>query len=369
MSTYNFSTYNSLIYDIQDEVNNAEFENLISPESIKGFILQGCQRICSLYPVPKKYDLRLVTEQTQYFFADATLPVDGSGTVNVSANTVVGVTSAGTGTISTSGINITGSGTSFVSQLQIGKAIIVGSQIKIVSSITSNTSCTINSSFDSDLTASSFNYSTTRFTKEVNVGSTIVVGGISKIVDTITDPYNLTVITPYSATQSAQSFTIDTSVSEIPTEFYNVYELDRMEGNIPVKIPVTSNENLLKKRQRDFGINAYSNYSQPTIASVWSNNIGRKYLEIYPSVQTDKTVSIYGYIQVNPRFYVDNSLDDNIPLTQEFEPAIKEFAKYRIYKRIKDDKSAVESLQVFDMYIRSLINNMPTKKTMQITYR
>jgi hypothetical protein len=360
MSTYNYSDYQSLINDIQDEIEDSQID-LVSPEAIQGYILQGCQRITSLYPVRQKTDLRLLVDQTEYFFSDSTVPVTGTGTVDVSNKDVTGITIAGDGTISTSGKDVTGSGSTFLTYLQVGRMIIVGTQKKMVASITSNTICTIDGQFDSDLSASAYSICSTKFTKEVNPGSTIVVGGVSRIVDEITDAYNLTVTVAYATPQSTQAFTVDTVVTEIPTKFYNIKEITRLEGIVPLPVAVVSNELLQEQKQATFGLTAYSNYSQPLCVSVWDNIAGRKYLEIFPAVGTDKTITIFGFIQVNPRAYVSVALTANIPLSQEYEPAIKEWAKYRLYKKLKDTKSAMEALATFGEYISTLKNNTPSK--------
>jgi hypothetical protein len=79
-------------------------------------------------------------------------------------------------------------------------------------------------------------------------------------------------------------------------------------------------------------------------------------------VQTDKTITLYGFIQVNPRTFASVALTENIPLTQEYEPAIKEYAKYRIYKKMKDrQKDAEEAMALFNNYISTLIREMPIK--------
>lgn len=367
-TTYAFSSYNNVIYDIIDEIDNNELTKKVTPESIKGYILQACQRIASKLPIRQKTDLRLVLDQTQYNFADTDTPVTGTGTVDVGANkTVTGVTGTGTGTISTSETTVTGVGTLFLTELAVGKMIIVGTEKKTVTAITSATVCTIDSNFDTELSASAFDYSTTKFTKEINEGSSIIIGGVTRIVDTITDGYNLTVTQAYTATQSAQTFTVDTMVTEIPTKFYSFErQADRLEGTISLSVDIVSNEELLKQRQLDWGVNGYSNLNRPLCASVWNNRTTR-YLEIYPPVEVDKQITLYGFIQINPRTYESVALTANIPLTQEYEPAIKEFCKYRIYKRSTDYKNeAQEALATFDMYMRETLTNFPATKRVQV---
>jgi len=63
---------------------------------------------------------------------------------------------AGTGTISSSGTTVTGSGTSFNTQLAVGDEIVVSGQTRIVTAIASNTSLTTDSAFSPALSGASF---------------------------------------------------------------------------------------------------------------------------------------------------------------------------------------------------------------------
>ncbi len=72
---------------------------------------------------------------------------------------IQGQAPSGTGTISSSGSTVTGSGTSFTTQLTIGDLITASGQTRTVSTITNNTSLTINAAFSPDLSAgTSFTY-------------------------------------------------------------------------------------------------------------------------------------------------------------------------------------------------------------------
>jgi len=66
--------------------------------------------------------------------------------------------SSGTGTISSSGTAVTGSGTSFTTQLRIGQCIIAGGQTRVITAITDNTNLTVGSAFSPDVSASAFSY-------------------------------------------------------------------------------------------------------------------------------------------------------------------------------------------------------------------
>jgi len=124
-----------------------------------------------------------------------------------------------------------------------------------------------------------------------------------------------------------------------------------------------------RQKNMDYGVNSYSGYDQPIMISMWRNQSGRNYLEIYPPVTSDKQMTIYGFVQINPRTYDGDALSANIPLQQEYEPSIKEFAKYKIYKRSKNEKeNASEAFATFDMYNQQMLVNLPVKAEIEITY-
>lgn len=362
------STYTEVIQDTLDEVGEEDKTADISSESIQGYILQGCQQIAQRVPIEDRTELRLIYGVTEYNFANSTVPVIATGTIDTLNNTVTGVTSVGTGTISTSGKDVTGVSTLFMTELAVGKMIIVGTQKKTVLTITSNTACTIDAGFDSDLSASAFSYSTTKFTKEVVVGSTIISNSISKVVESITDAYNMTVTVPYTIAQSGQAFTVDTKVTEIPTKFNHITRCERLEGVVPRPIWVAPHEKLLREKNQTWGITGYyGGLYQPYMISEWVS-AGTKYLEIFPEIETDKQITLYGFIRVNPRDYATDALTASIPLSQDYEPAIREYAKYRIYKRIKDEKGAQEAFALFENYVKILLVNLPTRREVTVDY-
>lgn len=361
------SSYNELISDILDEIDEDEKTANISSESIQGYILQACQQIAQRIPVRDETDLKTVYGVSKYNFVDSTVPVTGTGTINTLNNTVTGVTATGTGTISTDDEDVTGVGTLFLTELAIGKMIIVGTEKKTVVSITSNTVCEIDDSFDTDLTASAFSYSTTMFTKEVNEGSVIISNSISKVVDTITDAYNMTVTLPYTVAQSAQTFTVDTKVTEIPTKFVQISTCNRMEGTVPCPVAVVSHKMLVREKNIDEGIQSYSDYNQPAMITEWQEGSTR-YIEVYPEPTSDKQITLYGFIKINPRTYITNALTASIPLSEDYDSIIKEYVKHRIYKRLKDEKSATDSLVLFENYINVTIRNLSGDRKIIVDY-
>ena len=362
------STYSELIADVLDEINEEDKTADISSESLKNHILQACQKIANSIPIEDQTDLRVLFGVDTYNFANSTVPITATGTINALNNTVTGVVASGTGTISTSQGTVTGLGTAFLTELKVGRMIIVGTEAKTVNTITSNTSCTIDGQFNVDLVSSAFTYSTTMFTKEVNVGSTIISNSISKVIATITDAYNMTVTLPYAVSQSSQAFTVDTKVTEIPTKFYQITRCARLEGIMWRNVRVTPHDKLVKQKVMDWGQPIYSNLNQPYMVAQWQES-GTRYLEFYPPVQTDKQVTLFGLLQINPRDYSTVALTDQIPLSQEYEPAIMEWVKYRVYRKLKDAKLATDSFTLFENYVNKLITNLPNTREVTVDYQ
>lgn len=368
MATYNKSTYQEIIDDLRDEFDSPELLSTIKDDSIKQYILQACQKITERIAVRTQRELRLLIDQVDYEFADSTVPVTGTGTLGVGANkTVTGVTATGTGTITTDGVDVTGSGTSFLTELAVGKALIVGTEIKSIRSITSATVLVLESGFDTDLTASAFDYSTTKFTKEVNVGSSIVVGGVTRIVDTITDAYNLTVTQAYAASQSAQTFTIDTVVSEIPTEFFGIYDCSRLEDTVERKVNIVDISEILKLKQEMLWFMPLPNWNQPYMIAEWLKENGRRYLKIYPEVDVDKQITLYGFLRINPRFHTSDALTAYIPLMQDFDPMIKDFTLAKINSRLPGrERQEIVSRNDFEIGVRSFNANKSIHTRVQV---
>ena len=367
VATHTCSTYDELISDTLDEIDREDETSNISPQSMQGYILQACQQISQRIPIEDQTELRLVYGVNKYSFVNSATPVAGNGNINTSGINATGTLLTGTGTISTSARDITGIGTLFLSELKVGRMIVVGTQKKTVLAITSNLSCTLDGNFDTDLSGSAFTYSTTLFTREVNIGSTIISNNIARVVATITDGYNLTVTEPYIVPQTIQSFTVDTKVTEIPTRFSDIKSCNRMEGTIPRNVWVAPYDKLVKRKNSDWGMTNYSNIQQPYMISEWQQG-GARYLEVYPPIETDKQVTLFGHIRINPRDYATDDLTDEIPLKQEHDPAIKEYVKYRVYNRIKDGKSAMLAFNLFDSYIKQAIANLPTKREVSVDY-
>ena len=154
-------------------------------------------------------------------------------TLSFASQTGYAVRSAGAGTLTTSGANtVTGTGTSFTTQLQVGTTITSNSgQTRTVTGISSDTSLTVDTPFSPDLSGSTFTYSTwagtgtlttsgtttvtgnlTSFTTQLQVGSTITAGGQTRTVRSIASDTSLTVDTAFSPNLSAATFTFVTNL-------------------------------------------------------------------------------------------------------------------------------------------------------------
>jgi len=380
-TTYGQVTYNDIIRDCLDEIDRDEQTNKITPESMQGYILQACQQITERYPYKTQRLLRCIVEQTDYLFADSTVPVTGTGTLDVSGTAVTGDLTVGAGTITTVQGAVVGIGTSFLS-LKTGQMIIVGTEGHTIISITDNLNLTLDGGFATDIaTASAYSYSTTRFTKELNDstedspnvgnGSVITVGGIARTVLSITDAYNLIVATPFPAVQTTQAFTMDTVVTQIPTEFFAQTDISRVDSGFELPVTVCDIGEINHRKQYDLGLLPYSNLERPFLAAPNRNAAGQRILTIYPSADFDKTIKLFGYIRINPTIHRTEALTAFCPLDEFCVPAIKEYVKYRMYGRIDQPwaaKKESDQFQLFNSQVLGLISNMQVTKKRMITY-
>jgi len=360
-------TYNEIIDDVLEEIAEYEKTSSITPETIQKYILDACQRISLQTLVMEKRTLRLIKGVEDYAFADSG-QVSGAGTINCSDRDVTGTTSVGTGTISTSGTTVTGSGTLFKTELSVGKVIIVGSDSREVMEIKSDTECVIDKAFNTELSGASFSVSSTKFTRELAVGSTITSNSVSRVIESIISPYQAKVTEPYVTSQTAQAFTIDTKVTEIPTRFHQIYYIDRREGSFNREIKIKDLEDVLSIRRRDYGMNVYTNLNTPFVVAQY-RDVGGRFLKFYPAPDAHKDVTIYGYIRVNPRNHTFDALSSTIPLSSEYEPAIREYVKYRIFDVLKIRDRKDEALANFTFSVRELKLISPNSTLRQkITY-
>lgn len=371
-TTNGFSSFSELWDSVLSDLEEDNRLSTVGLDRAKQWMLEGCQKLTQKLPIARKRDLLLLKDQEDYRFADSTEPATGTGTVGVADLAVTGVTTAGTGTISTdntatdNGLKVTGVGTVFKTELAIGLAIIVGTEVKEVMSIESDTICYVDTAFDDSLSADSFTYSATKFTRELLEGSIIVVNSETRIIDEITDPYNATVTVPFAADAAAQAFTIDTVVTEIPTEFSDIYKIDREEGGQALEVKLWSLEDLLTRRRNDGNLSGYSNLTIPFCAAVWTDGTGR-YLKFYSAPDEHKKVTIYSWIRVKPKNHLSDAFTANLPLDENYDPAIKAYLKWRLNEGpLKNREMAQEYRQEFYGLINEEIVAMPQTRTMNV---
>lgn len=154
--------------------------------------------------------------------------IDGIGTVSVSGTPT---SKAGNGTISGSTTAITGSGTTFYTQLKVGDIITVGAQQRAVKTINSDTSITIDRAFSPSISGQAYTYFRifgadftglgtisssgvtvtgvgTAFTVHVKRGDLITVGANTREVASVSTDTTLTLTTAFPSSLSAQSYTV-----------------------------------------------------------------------------------------------------------------------------------------------------------------
>ncbi len=331
LDSFGRPTYNDVIDAIMQDVVEPEITPKLVPGILKTWILQACQKICDILPVRETRALLLIQGQEDFGFKDSTEPVTGTGNIGTSGINVTGTTSAGTGTISTSGVTVTGVGTLFITELALGKAIVVGTDVKEVLAINSNTSATIASAFTTDLSASAFTVTTTKFGRELVLGSIIVSSGQSKTIASITDARTATVTESFTPDLVAQTFTVDTVVTQVPVRFHRITAIDRKENTLPRRVEVCGITELLRRRVYDQNL-AYSNFFRPAQAAEWRDASGQRFLKVYPTAEVHKSVTLYAEIRIQPRFYSSAALTAAIPIAETFEPLIRASVKARIYQ-------------------------------------
>lgn len=130
---------------------------------------------------------------------------------------------AGTGTISSKGPTVTGDGTAFTKELKKGDSIRVSDQMRFVTAVISDTSLTIDSSFDLEPTGKNFTYSSvgtgtisskdkfvtgdgTTFTKEIKEGYCITVDGQTRYVTAVISDVSLTIDSAFDPEPTGRNF-------------------------------------------------------------------------------------------------------------------------------------------------------------------
>jgi len=364
-TTYGRSTYLNITNDVLEEVNESERLAALSPETLYKWVLHACQRITELCAVREQVILRLIPDQEDYPVADTDTPVTGSGTVSTTANSnvVTGATATGTGTISSDETTVTGVGTLFVSELAVGEALIVDTEVKVIKEIHTNLELVLFDAFDDDLAAgTAFDYCTTKFQHELVEGSVITVNAVARTVEAITDPYNLTTTAAFSATNAGVAFTIDRCVTEVPTRFAFISMSEYVESTLYRPVRTTPLGDQLAQRQNDLQPGFYTNFSRPASLSPWQDASGHWFLKAYPTANDFKQLTIYGIIRIRPETLATSSLTgaSYIPLQPDYDAAIREYLRAKIYGYLKEHVLRREAETAFDKAVNRAGASDPT---------
>jgi hypothetical protein len=372
VDAYSRPSYNDVIDSLQAELSLPELKPKFQSQTelLKMWILHACQDICDKIPIREERDLLLIIDQEDYIFKNDTEPTNGTGTIDSDGVNISGVVNSGTGTISTESTTVTGVGTSFISELAIGKAIKVGTDIREIKSIESNTQATLYTSFDSDIpSGSTFDISTTRFTQELIEGSIIVSSSQTRTISSITDPMNATVTAPFNPDLSGETFTIDKVYTQLPTRFNRIYKAQYDYGGYIVNPDIVDINEILDQKERD-GLNSSMYALAPIKLAEWVNSSGQRYLKVYPTPNEHRVIKIIGDIKIKPRQYDSVDLDTAIPLTEDYEPLIRAYVKSKIYEVFSNSlELATMNLTTYRMLIDSFILNIPHTQKTKIVYR
>ena len=148
-----------------------------------------------------------------------TVHSSGSGTVST-------VAIAGTGTISSTGTTVTGTGTAFTTELVVGTEITADGETRTVTVISSETQIQVNFAWTSDLTNQAFTIpgtevtgTDTTFQSELAVNDTLFVDGVSKQITAINSDTSLTVNSAYLGFFSTSPFAYTNAAAQSATGF------------------------------------------------------------------------------------------------------------------------------------------------------
>jgi len=362
-------TYQDIFDTISSELVDEEITTHFQPSLCKAWSLDAMQIICERVAVEDKYELLLQPSQEDYPFADVTLPVDGTGTISTSGINLTGGTLVGTGTISFEGAIGTGIGTAFKSQLKLGQVIIIGGESKEILEIHSDTELVTEDRFSTTITNSAFSYSTTKFRRELVVGSILTtVGSNTFTVKSIADARTATITAPPGIDVAAQTFEIDTSASIIPLRFKSVKSFARSENGFARRIDVVGISDLLERREHD-QFPYYTSYNVPLMMAQYAQGASRL-LKSYPLPQGPKSVTIYGDIEILPRSYASVPMSDPIPLSSRYEPAISAFVRAKAYEVLKGDyKLGTELRNRFESALVSQNHQFTSPARVKVLYK
>ncbi len=339
-TTFAKPTYNSIIDDVLQDTNDERLR-LLTPEQIQVWIIKAQQRICQLVPCRDQRELRLIQDQVDYEFADST-GLSGTGTISTTGTAVTGVSTDfddeiivgsqitaqsqnrsvtvarpdGTGTVTVSGTAVTGVGTLFTTELAANEQITVNGAQLTIASITDNLNLVLTATPDDGFSAATFSRDN-----------------------------HLTIDSAFSPDLSGASYTREPDPREVPTDAKQIYRIDRLEGSFRREVIMKSLNYLLALRIAD-RVATYTGEQTPLIAAVWTDRVGTlnryRRLTVYDVPDTDKTVTLYYFLGINPRSHTSDALTANILLAEEFEPSIQAYVKMKMYEWLAGSEGAVK---------------------------
>ena len=299
MSTrYSTVTYKEILDQVLSDLRDPRLTNLPTKVVVR-HINEAQEQICKWMGIEYQQDLRLITGQTDYYFADST-----------------GIT--GTGTLSSVGTAITGVGTSFLSQFVAGSKLHISGQTVIVKSVTSDLAC---------------------------------------VSETALSP----------AMPAGTPFTFDGKASEITTEMRSIKDTERLEGSYVRSMDITGRGQMVKLKVIE-GFPVSTSYDTPSDLTI-GRKVGGRYVQFHPPPEASKTITVYGYLVVNPFLHKDDALTDNISLGQEWTKAIRHYLEGVLRgSYLNDEKAKAQSFGQFGSDMRQTQRSMAGKTVISIDY-
>lgn len=363
-------TYEDILDNVISEIHDPKLAVHAEISLIKSWALDAAQLLCNRLRVRETRELLLIQDQEDYLFQDNTVPVTGTGTITTTGISVAGDTASGTGTISSLGTTVTGVATVFITELTVGQAIIVGTEVKEIMEIHSNTKIIVQTSFTTDIAAgTAFTYTKTKFKRELVVGSSIISSSQTRTIKSITDAYTATVTAPYNPALAAQTFTIDTVATEIPNRIHRINRIDRLEGSFRRETKVVDESTLLAQRVFDEAY-TYTNYYRPALASIWRDGSGRKFLKVYPLPDAHKSVTLFCDVKIKPTAYSSVATTAAFPLDEDYMPMVYDYILARLHRIYgKDDKQYKLYMEEYESGIKEMQENIPNSGKLKVVYQ
>lgn len=373
-TTLGKSTYAQLIDDVVFSVNKPELST-VANEAYMAFILEAQKRICELFRVREKYQLRLTTDVTDYNIQDRPRI-----TAATNATPIVG-TAASHGLSNDDRI--------FIRDV-LGNTATNG--YRQVASVATNTFALYDyADIDTAVAGASTVTITTKKAHPFSNSDSVTIASVLGMTDingthTITYVDSTSFTVPITTTQTYTSGGVCTKPvagngtytsggkfwkeNEIPTIFRpDDYEyIERTWGNYFPRIDMVSYDHLLSQKSKDENIwRVFSDFDAPFMAAEWVS-AGQRVLTVYPAPQSDQDVWIFGNIQVDPRLYYSDTVSDYVQLPSQFDEAITAYTKAKISERFGDIKMVNYWKKDFDAAIARLRLRSARHTTLEVTY-